>query len=287
MYQKQISFIIFCVLFVGTAFSQSSVWKVSKNGNTLYLGGSVHLLRAEDYPLPTEFDKAFKKSDILILEADIAQLANPEVAQKMMTQAMLHGEETLQTVLDEETFKLLKAKCAELSIPLENLMKFKPAMVATVLTVVKMQQLGFTLQGVDAHYYAKAAEKNMDIDFLETVDFQINMLLNMGVGFENEFIKYEIDDLDNIDTDIDKLILDWRNGTSEYISSMQIEMKKTFPTVYKSMFTDRENEWLPKIEKYLTDKPVEFIVVGLAHLQGDDGLLAQLKNKGYTVKQLK
>ena len=87
---------------------------------------SVHILRAEDYPLPAEFDKAFEKSDILILEADAAQIQNPEVAQNMMAQMMLPGEETLQTILDEETFKLLEAKSAELSFPLQNVMKFKP-----------------------------------------------------------------------------------------------------------------------------------------------------------------
>ena len=157
--KKQITLILSGLLLAGTVFSQSSVWEVSKNGNTLYLGGSVHILRAEDYPLPAEFDKAFEKSDILILEADVAQMQNPEVAQTMMAQMMLPGEETLQTILDEETFKLLEAKSAELSFPLQNVMKFKPAMVATMLTMMKMQQIGFAPQGVDTYYLAKEQRK--------------------------------------------------------------------------------------------------------------------------------
>jgi uncharacterized protein YbaP (TraB family) len=285
--KKQISLIISGLLFVGVAFSQSSVWEVSKNGNTLYLGGSVHILRAEDFPLPSEFDKAFKKSEIFVLEVDIAQIQNPEVAQNIMTKAILQGEETLQTVLDEETFKLLETKCTELSLPLENLMKVKPAMLANMLTIVKMQQLGFALQGVDTYYYSKAKERNRKMDFLETIDFQIDLMVNMGDGFENEFVKYTLDDLDNIQTAMENLIPDWRNGTSEYISLIRTEMEETFPTVYKSMLLYRENAWLIKLEKYLTDKPVEFVVVGAAHLQGEEGLLVALKNKGYTVKQVK
>ena len=271
---------------ISTGFSQSSVWEVSKNDNTLFLGGSVHLLRAEDYPLPAAFDKAFNQSDVLVLEANVAQLADPEVAQAMMAQAMLPGEETLQTVLNEETFGLLKVKCDEISFPLENAMKFKPAMIATILTAIKMQQMAFTPAGVDMHYDAKAKERNMRIDFLETLDFQMNLLVNMGAGYENEFVKYSIDELDNIQTSMDRLISEWRDGTSEFLSSMLIEMKQKFPTVHKSMFTDRENEWLPKIEEYLTGEPIEFIVVGLAHLHGEEGLLAQLQSKGYRVKQV-
>ena len=285
--KKQISLIILGLLAISSAFSQSSVWEINKNGNTLYLGGSVHLLRVEDYPLPKMFDKAFEKSDVLILEADIAQLENFEAAQKIMAQAMLPVEETLQTILDEETFKLLGTKCAELSLPLESLLKFKPSMVTTVLTAMKMQQMGFTPQGVDIYFYAKAKENDMKIDFLESIDFQINLMVNMGEGFENEFVKYSLKELDNIQAEMDKLIPAWRNGTSKYISSMLTEMKKTFPSVYKSMITDRHENWLPQIEKFLTNEPVEFVVVGAAHLHGDDGLLTELKNKGYTVKQLK
>jgi len=285
--KKRISLILLGLLFAGTAFSQSSVWEVSKNGHTLYLGGSAHLLRAEDYPLPSEFDTAFEKSDRLVLEVDVAQMANPEIAQQMMTQMMLPGEETLQTVLNTETYQLLEAKCAELSVPLENIMKFKPAMVATILTMVKMQQIGFEPQGVDTYYLAKASEKNLPTDFLETVDFQINALVHIGEGYENEFVKYTLDDLDNLQTDIDRLIPEWRTGTSEFINSEIAEMKEMFPTVYKSIMTDRNTDWLPKIENYLTDEPVEFIIVGLAHLQTDDGLLAALQSKGYTVTQVK
>ena len=61
--KKFITLIITALSFV-FCFSQSSVWKIGKNGNTLYLGGSIHLLRAEDYPLPQEFDATFAKSEL-------------------------------------------------------------------------------------------------------------------------------------------------------------------------------------------------------------------------------
>ena len=285
--KKTTAFFLAVAMSIDVSFSQSSVWKVINNdGNTLYLGGSVHILRAEDYPLPIEFNTAFEKSDILILEADATQMQNPEVAQSMMAQMMLPGEETLQTVLNAETFKLLKKKCEELSLPLQEMLKLKPAVLATMLAMAKMLQMGFTPEGVDTYFHAKAMENNMKVDFLESVDFQINLLVNMGEGFENEFMKYMLDDLDNIQADIDILIPEWRIGKSEFLASKSAEMKEQFPIVYKTMLTDRDSAWLPIIENYLTDEPVEFIVVGLGHLIGEEGLLMQLENKGYTVKQV-
>jgi uncharacterized protein YbaP (TraB family) len=287
MMQKLMTFITAIALSIGPCFSQSSVWKINKNENTLYLGGSVHLLRAEDFPLPKEFDTAFDKSERLVLEADAEQMSNPAIAQGMMTQAMLAGDASLQTLLNEETYKLLEAKCGEFSIPMASVMKLKPGMLVNLLDAMKLQQLGFTPQGVDVYYLSKAKEKNATLDFLETIDFQINLLVNMGAGYENEFVLYSLENSDNLEKDINTLIPEWKNGTSKEVDTQTQEMKAKFPSVYKSMLTDRNNNWLPQIETYLNDAKVAFVIVGLAHLHGEDGLLAQLHTKGYAVKQVK
>lgn len=271
----------------GFCFAQSSVWEVSKNGNTLYLGGSVHLLRTEDFPLPKEFDTAFEKSEMLIFETDIEQLSNPAIAQKMMANAMLPEDQTLQTVLNEEVYKQLDAKCKEIGLPIANVQKLKPAMLINILTIMRMQQLGFIPQGLDTHYHSKAKETKKEIEFLETIDFQLNLITSMGIGYENEFVQYSLDDLENIEKEISVLIKEWKDGASEQLKTQISEMKEKFPTVYQSMLINRNNEWLPKIEAYLTNKKVEFIVVGLAHMHGTDGLLEQLKNKGYQITQVK
>jgi uncharacterized protein YbaP (TraB family) len=64
-----------------------------------------------------------------------------------------------------------------------------------------------------------------------------------------------------------------------------VQGKEKFPTAYKSLFTDRNNDWIPKIENYLRGDKVAFVIVGLAHFYGADGLLELLKNKGYKIKQ--
>src|SRR4051794_3172389 len=46
-------------------------WKVSSGENVAYLVGSIHLGSKEMYPLAEEFENAFQRSAVLIVEVDI------------------------------------------------------------------------------------------------------------------------------------------------------------------------------------------------------------------------
>ena len=86
----------------------SSVWKISRGGNSLFLGGSVHILRDDDYPLPDEFDRAFSQSSMLVIETDVEQLSDPDVAQYLMSNMFLPGNKTLRSILE-----IGRASCRE------------------------------------------------------------------------------------------------------------------------------------------------------------------------------
>jgi uncharacterized protein YbaP (TraB family) len=64
-------------------------------------------------------------------------------------------------------------------------------------------------------------------------------------------------------------------------------MKADYPFIYDSLIKDRNNTWVSIIEGYLEDSPVEFIIVGLAHIHGEDGILKQLSEAGYLVNPLR
>ena len=285
--KKRIALLVAGIVSVGFCFSQSSVWKVSKGENTLYLAGSIHFLRPSDYPLPLEYETAFEKSDKLILETDLGEMSTPATVKKMMAKAIFTDTTTLQSVLAPETYKLLTEKAEQYSLPMERLKKFKPSMAISILSVGQLQQLGFSPEGVDAYYFSKAKEAGKKIEFLETVDYQISVLFGMGEGYENEFVLYSLKDLENTEKDLHFLVTDWRRGTSDETEKQMKATKEAFPTVYNSLLIERNDNWFTKIESYLTDEPIEFMVVGLAHLYGPDGLLKKLQGKGYTIEQVK
>jgi hypothetical protein len=277
------------ILFLScSVFAQSgtSIWRINKDGNTLYLGGSVHILRESDFPLPNEFNRAFEQSSILVLEADISRMEDMDVMIYLMSNMFLPEGQTLQSVLDPYTYMLLAQKCAEYGIPMEYMSNLKPSMAVNVLTIVAIQNFGFMQEGVDFYYYDLARSAGKPIDFLESVESQIDLLINMGDGYENEFVQYSLVDLDNMDS-IDELVFEWRNGLSTYSEATLLSMNETWPVLYNALITDRNNTWMPQIEGYLTSGTTAFIIVGNLHLHGPDGLLQLLINSGYKVEQFR
>jgi len=265
----------------------ASVWKISKDGNTLYLAGSVHVLRESDFPLPDEFEYAFSKSEILVLEADIGQVDNPEIMGYLLNRIFLPEGETLKTLLDPEVFDLLSEKCREYGMSINSVLRMKPSMVVNMLTVLQIQKLGFVQQGVDEYFFKKAKEENKPVYFLESVETQIDMLLEMGEGYDSEYVLYSLQDMDEVEDEIDSLVYEWRYGISGMTNGSLIELKVNWPYLYRSMILDRHDIWLPQIRRFLATGQVFFVVAGLAHMYGPDGLIWYLENSGCTVEKLR
>jgi uncharacterized protein YbaP (TraB family) len=282
--KKTIAMIALGLISAGYGFSQTSVWKVSKGNKEIYLGGSVHILRKSDFPLPKEFDVAFAKANTLVLEADVK---DPQIMKKIVAESMLPEGQTLKSVLNNEQYKAICDAAQEAGLPMSLIEKMKPGMAVMTLSAAKMQKINVSAEGVDMYYYDKAASKSKKVEFLESIDFQIDLICNMP-SYLDEFIAYSLDDIKRIDVEDEfvKLIDEWRQGKATAENEIA-DMKKQYPSVYKAMFHDRNTKWMPIIEKYLADDNIEFVLVGSAHLWGSDGLLNLLKKKGYIIGQLK
>jgi len=264
----------------------SSVYKITKDGNTLYLGGSIHILRDGDYPLPRQFDRAFSQSSVLVLETDIQQIADENVVAYLASQMTLPAGQTLRSVLDPDTYSRLEAAFYDYGYLLQGESNLKPSLVINVLTSLQVQKYGFVEEGVDAHYLQRAMNEKKAVAFLESIESQIDLIVTMGDGYENEFVLYSLQDMASTETDLAELVYEWKNGISSILVESLIEMREDWPDIYKAMVTDRNAAWMPQIERFLSSGTVHFVIVGLAHLHGPDGLLRQLEDLGCTVENL-
>jgi uncharacterized protein YbaP (TraB family) len=284
---KKVIVLFALVLSVATSvIAQTSVWKVTGKGSTMYLGGTIHLLRASDFPLPAQFDSAYAHSSAIAFETDMDELQKPENTQKMMSMMMLTNGKTLKSVISEPAYKALEKLCAGVGLPIANLGQFKPSMVVLMATALKLQQLGFSTDGVDRTYLTKAKNDGKKLLFLETIDQQINYIANLSTGKEDELIKQSLDDLEKTEKEFPELVKAWRAGSDNAMSKSAEEMKKEYPDMYKSLLVERNNNWLPVIESYLATPETEFVLVGSLHLFTNDGIVKVLKDKGYKVEQM-
>jgi uncharacterized protein YbaP (TraB family) len=268
-----------------TSSTPSSVWEISKNGNSLFLGGSVHLLRVKDYPMPAAFDYAFDTSAIFVMETDVDKMADAEIVQYQYDKLILPEGQTLQTVLDDAVYKRLETAVGGPGV-MGEISQYKPSVAINALQAAYLQVNKFTENGADLYYLAKSKSEGKPIEFLEDVKIQIDMLGSMADGYENEYVSASIDELPQYVNGVIALVSEWKEGAAEAIESSLNAQKAAWPVMYEIMIYDRNNAWTQKIEQYLTTEQVEFVVVGLAHLHGQDGLLNQLKNQGYTIRQL-
>lgn len=269
-------------------FSETSLWHISKNGNEMYLGGTIHMLNKEDYPLPIEFDKAFKISGKIVFETDIEKAKSPEFSQQVSQLMMLPHDKTLKDVLNKDTYTKLKKYLSKRNIPIDTFIRTKPSMIVLVISLIELKALGMTEQGVDEYFYNKAKSSAKTIGYFESVEEQIKFLSLMGVGYENQMVLSTLNDVKQMKDMLSIIKLAWLKGDESKLAEVTLyEMIRDYPDVYQTLLVNRNNNWIPQIERMMRDKTIEMVLVGALHLVGKDGLLQQLRGKGYKVIKFK
>ena len=277
--------LLFIPLF--SAYSDSPVWKITKGDTQLFIGGTIHVLAKSDYPLPSSFEKAYTQSTMVVFETDLQEMQSPEFQKLTLSKIMYLNGNTLKTVLDESTYDALEAHLKTKGVPVANFMNFKAGMVSVMLTVMELQRLGLMGTGVDEFFQLRAINDQKDLGELETAVEQLEFISTLGEGRENDIIIYTLKDIKELPDKMKQLKEAWRNGDNQRLYEMTITpIKEEFPKLYNELMVNRNNTWMPKIEAMLKTEEVEFVLVGTAHLVGNEGLLAQLAAKGYTVQSL-
>lgn len=279
--------LLLLLLAVSSAYAGTPVWKVSKDGNQLFIGGTIHVLSKSDYPLPAAFEAAYQQAALVVLETDLQQMKTPEVQQKLL-QTMLYSDgRTLQQTLNRQTFAELEQYLAGRGMPITAFQRFKPGLLALTLTLIELQRLGLGEAGVDAVYHAQALADRKRLGQLETVEQQLGFIASLGEGQENEMISHTLRDLKELPTVMQSLKESWRNGDTRRMDQLSLApLKAGFPALYNKLIVARNQAWLPQLEALLKTKEVELVLVGALHLAGDEGLLALLAKRGYTIQQL-
>jgi uncharacterized protein YbaP (TraB family) len=270
------------------AATRSFVWKASsKQGGTIYLAGSVHLLTPAYYPLSPAFDKAFTASDLLVLEIDMAEMLAPQSQMTMLTRGMLPADGSLEKVVSAETYAAVSAKVAELGLPLSPLNRFKPWALALTLQALEWQKAGFdTDLGLDKHFFDLAVAARKPVQGLETLAYQISRFDEMSADGQDRLLAQTLKELETTKASFTTLADAWKSGDSGTVEDIVLQDLKSEPQMYQRLLVERNRAWLPKIEALFTRPAPAFVVVGAAHLVGADGLLQMLRSKGYTLEQL-
>ena len=69
--------------------SKTCLWEIPAEGGAVFLLGSIHFMRADDYPLPPAMDAAYAACRAVVFETDIGLMQDPRVQARMLELGML------------------------------------------------------------------------------------------------------------------------------------------------------------------------------------------------------
>lgn len=287
------------------------LWKIEGKSNTVWLLGSVHMLPESAHPFPEAFDRAYEEAENVIFEIDMSEMDLMQIV-SVFSQALLPGGETLDDVLEPETMEMLEPRLGELlggiSSQLEGFAESMPEGVAgmpmeldeqTVRQMMLRMQpwfIGFLIQsaevpkeeyradlGVDLFYMSRAMKDDREIGGLETFEDQISVFRSLAGDDPDSYIRALLQQSDTVASEIDAIVEAWKRGDlSELERHVTGELKKD-PEVYRLLLTDRNENWIPHIERFLRSSGDYLVVVGAGHLVGDRSVVDLLRQRGYRV----
>ncbi len=267
---------------------KSFLWKVQSKTSTLYLLGSIHFLKQENYPLNPGIEKAFAQSNALVVEADISDPGKLN-SDKLLQSALYPENDSLENHLSRETFEYVKKETGKMGLPIELIARQKPWVLALTLEGLELMKLGFDpAYGVDAYFLSKA-QRSKKILELEGVDEQFNLLSSFSDKEQELFLVYTLKDLNLLGDEANGLVRAWSTGNANGIESIITKTVREDPrleAIWKRLLDDRNKGMVSKIEGYLKTGETYFVVVGAGHLVGNKGIIQMLKEKGYSVEQL-
>lgn len=275
------------VAIANAAEARGFIWKVSRGAQAVYIVGSVHLLSKDYYPLNAAMEGAYKDSDILVEEVDLAELLSPEAQFSVLTRGMLPADQSLDKVVSPSTFAQVSKRFGDMGMPIEPLKRFKPWSLALTLLGVEWQRAGFDPElGLDKHFYDRAQSDGKTVQGLESAEYQISRFDGMTYPEQDKLLAETLKDIDTEKANVTKLADAWKAGDGPTVEQIVLQDLKTDPAMYQRLLLDRNRAWLPKIEALFSRRGHAFVVVGAAHVVGPDGLLSMLRAKGYTVDQM-
>ncbi|MBX9644272.1 MAG: TraB/GumN family protein [Novosphingobium sp.] len=258
--------------------ARPALWKVADHDTTIYLFGTIHVLPQgiDWYKGPVRH--AFEQSDLLMTE--LPDLSTGEVAAAMLKQGMLPKGQTLRGLMSEEQRGRYDAALTKIGVQPAMFDHNRPWVVALLLPLVRVQQLGFNPQhGVEAQLGKRGKELKRPHQGLETIDQQFAIFAGLSEADQMDYLMAVVDALPQIDTQIITMVGHWAKGDAAGLAKfLQADDDKVLG---EALIYNRNRIWAGWIAARMKQPGTVFIAVGTGHLGGKDSVQDVLAKGGY------
>jgi hypothetical protein len=266
----------------------SILWSVRGEHNTVYLFGSIHVLRSGDVGLPPAAAKAYGDAERIVMEIDMDDpfVSDPAAITSMMQQsALLPPEKSLRTVLGSD-YPAIAERSRAAGLDLEAMDRFAPWFVALLLLQIEITERGFDAQhGIEQQVTELAVADRKPITGLETPAEQFAVLGGLSMADQKRFLLMTLEESEQDDAQLDLMLDAWRRGDTAALARTLSEEFEDFPQLYRPLTEDRNRAWVGDLEALLDQRDDYLVVVGALHLVGRNSVVELLRQRGHSVTQ--
>ena len=267
------------------AAAGSLVWAIRGPHNTVYVAGSVHLLKRTETQLPAALDRAYADAEAVVMELDLDDLDPMQAARWLLERGTYADDTTLRDTLGTRRHERLEAAATQVGLPIETLQRLEPWAVALTLVEVAYARLDYDPDaGVERQLERRARQDGKEIRGLETVEEQLGVLDALPLDDQRRFLDQTVEELDELGAQTEELLDAWRAGDADSLARLLASEYDEFPSLYQALVVERNRRWMPQIERLLTGDRDYLVVVGVLHVVGDQGLVALAKQRGLRPK---
>jgi len=264
-----------------------AIWVAKDYDSTVYLFGTVHLLPSDLSWQKDDMRAAFAEAGTVFFEIDTGRDAQIEALVLTTSLGMRQDGLRLSDSLDSYQLKLLEAAAHNGKLSLARLDGMKPWLASEFLTVEAANQAGLSPElSADDALKSRAAREQKNIRYFETIEDQIKAVAEQPDFVQMTLLTETLEGFNTLGGDLQQIADAWSVGRTDFLTrEVVMAMKRKSPDLYKSLMTERNARWATQLTRFMEDSGTAFVAVGTGHLLGENSLIEQLREQGYSVSR--
>lgn len=263
-----------------------ALWVVRDADTTIYLFGTIHVLK----PGLTWFDEAvrqaFDRSQELKLE--IVEPDPATMGALIQRQGMLAGGPTLTQRLPAKERPQLARWMGQIGLPAAAYDRMQPWLAATMLQVQSLQRVGYDpASGPETVLTQAARAAGKPVSGLETVEQQIGFFASLSGPAQVAMLDETLDEMPKLQTSMARMVDQWGRGQTTAIAKELNDGITRSPETMRVLLIDRNRRWADWIKARLAQPGSVFVAVGAGHLAGATSVQAELARRGVKVERVR
>jgi uncharacterized protein YbaP (TraB family) len=278
-----------CLVLAAAVRADSSLhalWELHGKHNTVYILGSIHVLRPTDYPLAPAVLNAYSNAKSIFMEVNLQEIDSQRMQTELLASARLPEGKTLPVIMGKQRYERASALAREVGVEISIFDAFAPWFVAEMISQLQLQKLGFQpTSGVEMFFLEHARSDGKPVAGLETVHDQIALFDALSMEAQADYLVSSLEEAHDLPKEVDAMVHAWQRGdTAWFADQLKSELGRD-PALYQSVLVARNRKWVPKIEALLNDDKNYLVIVGTGHLVGQGSVIELLGKDGIIATQ--